>query len=167
MFKIVAACFVQVCLNWMITKSHPPKLDDMVLARALLRLFATTFSRSPRATFSREPKIFALMFSVELERRLSLYPPLLDLMFSLELDRAMSRELIPRFSFELELIWLRDPGLELSLELLPPIFSFELDLRSISSIIGFALIASLIDLVISDWRFADVDRTEDLKVQSW
>ena len=142
----------------MITKSHPPKLDDMVLARALLRLFATTFSR--------EPKIFALIFSVELERRLSLYPPL-DLMFSLELDRAMSRELIPRFSFELELIWLRDPGLELSLELLPPIFSFELDLRSISSIIGFALIASLIDLVISDWRFADVDRTEDLKVQSW
>ena len=150
----------------MITKSHPPKLDDMVLARALLRLFATTFSRSPRDTFSREPKIFALIFSVELERRLSLYPPL-DLMFSLELDRAMSRELIPRFSLELELIWLRDPGLELSLELLPPIFSFELDLRSISSIIGFALIASLIDLVISDWRFADVDRTEDLKVQSW
>ena len=150
----------------MITKPHPPKLDDMVLARALLRLFATTFSRSPRVTFSREPKIFALIFSVELERRLSLYPPL-DLMFSLELDRAMSRELIPRFSFELELIWLRDPGLELSLELLPPIFSFELDLRSISSIIGFALIASLIDLVISDWRFADVDRTEDLKVQSW
>ena len=150
----------------MITKPHPPKLDDMVLARALLRLFATTFSRRPRDTFSREPKIFALMFSVELERRLSLYPPL-DLMFSLELDRAMSRELNPRFSLELELIWLRDPGLELSLELLPPIFSFELDLRSISSIIGFALIASLIDLVISDWRFADVDRTEDLKVQSW
>ena len=150
----------------MIRKSHPPKLDDMVLARALLRLFATTLSRSPRATFSREPKIFALIFSVELERRLSLYPPL-DLMFSLELDRAMSRELNPRFSLELELIWLRDPGLELSLELLPPIFSFELDLRSISSIIGFALIASLIDLVISDWRFADVDRTEDLKVQSW
>ena len=150
----------------MITKPHPPKLDDMVLARALLRLFATTLSRTPRVMFSREPKIFALIFSVELERRLSLYPPL-DLMFSLELDRAMSRELIPRFSFELELIWLRDPGLELSLELLPPIFSFELDLRSISSIIGFALIASLIDLVISDWRFADVDRTEDLKVQSW
>ena len=146
-------------------KEYPPKLD-IVLARALRRLLVAMFSRSPRDTFSREPKIFALIFSVELERRLSLYPPL-DLMFSLELDRAMSRELIPRFSLELELIWLRDPGLELSLELLPPIFSFELDLRSISSIIGFALIASLIDLVISDWRFADVDRTEDLKVQSW
>ena len=83
----------------------------------------------------------------------------------MELDlAAMSLELTPIFSFELELNWLLDPGLELSLELLLPRFSFELDLRSINSIIGFDLRAELIDLVISDCRLADVDRTDDLKV---
>ena len=76
----------------------------------------------------------------------------------------MSLELTPIFSFELELNWFLDPGLELSLELLLPRFSFELDLRSINSIIGFDLRAELIDLVISDCRLADVDRTDDLKV---
>jgi len=50
---------------------YPPKLD-IVLARALRRLLVATFSRSPRDTFSREPKTFALMFSVELDRKLSL-----------------------------------------------------------------------------------------------
>ena len=52
-------------------KEYPPKLD-IVLARALRRLLVATFSRSPRDTFSREPKTFALMFSVELDRKLSL-----------------------------------------------------------------------------------------------
>ena len=76
----------------------------------------------------------------------------------------MSRELTPIFSFELELNWLLDPGLELSLELLPR-FSFEFDLRLINSIIGLDLRAELIDLVVSDCRLADVDRTaDDLKV---
>ena len=149
---------IDVFLDLMIMKEYPPKLD-IVLARALRRLFATTFSRSPRETFSREPKTFALMFSVELDRKLSRF----DRMFSFELDLAMSLELTPIFSFELELNWLLDPGLELSLELLPT-FSFEFDLRSINSIIGFDLRAELIDLVISDCRLADVDRPDDLKV---
>lgn len=99
-----------------------------------------------------------MIFSVELDRKLSL----LDRTFSFELDLAMSLELTPMFSFELELNWLLDPGLELSLELLPT-FSFEFDLRSIKSIIGFDLRAELIDLVISDCRLADVDRTDDLE----
>ena len=163
-------------------KEYPPKLD-IVLARALLRLFATTFSRNcPRDKFSREPKTFALfIFSVELDRRL------FDRIFSFELDLANSLELSPifsfelleliwlldpglelslellpaKFSFELDLNWLLDPGLELSLEVLPPTFSFEFDLRSINSIIGFDLRAELIDLVISDCRLADVERTDD------
>ena len=131
----------------MLMKDYPPKLD-IVLARALLRLFVATFSRrQARETFSREPKTFALIFSVELERKLE---PTVDRIFSFELDK------LPMiFSFELELNWL--------LELLPR-FSFELDLRSINSIIGLDLKAELIDLVISDCLLADVDRTEDLKV---
>ena len=132
----------------MLMKDYPPKLD-IVLARALLRLFVATFSRrQARETFSREPKTFALIFSVELDRKL-LPEPTVDRIFSFELDLPMI------FSFELELNWL--------LELLPR-FSFELDLRSINSIIGFDLKAELIDLVISDCLLADVDRTEDLKV---
>ena len=132
----------------MLMKDYPPKLD-IVLARALLRLFVATFSRrQARETFSREPKTFALIFSVELDRKLE-PEPTVDRMFSFELDLPMI------FSFELELNWL--------LELLPR-FSFELDLRSINSIIGFDLKAELIDLVISDCLLADVDRTEDLKV---
>ena len=135
----------------MLMKDYPPKLD-IVLARALLRLFVATFSRrQARETFSREPKTFALIFSVELERKLE---PTVDRIFSFELDLPMS--LAPIFSFELELL---DPGLELL-----PRFSFELDLRSINSIIGLDLKAELIDLVISDCLLADVDRTEDLKV---
>ena len=149
---------IDVILDLVIMKEYPPKLD-IVLARALRLLLATTLSRSPRDTFSREPKTFALIFSVELDRKLSL----LDRTFSFELDLAMSLELTPMFSFELELNWLLDPGLELSLELLPT-FSFEFDLRSIKSIIGFDLRAELIDLVISDCLLADVDRTDDLKV---
>ena len=141
----------------MLMKDYPPKLD-IVLARALLRLFVATFSRrQARETFSREPKTFALIFSDELERKLE---PTVDRIFSFELDKLpMSLELAPIFSFELELNWLLDPGLELL-----PRFSFELDLRSINSIIGFDLKAELIDLVISDCLLADVDRTEDLKV---
>ena len=141
----------------MLMKDYPPKLD-IVLARALLRLFVATFSRrQARETFSREPKTFALIFSVELDRKPE---PTVDRMFSFELDKLpMSLELAPIFSFELELNWLLDPGLELL-----PRFSFELDLRSINSIIGFDLKAELIDLVISDCLLADVDRTEDLKV---
>ena len=140
----------------MLMKDYPPKLD-IVLARALLRLFVATFSRrQARETFSREPKTFALIFSDELERKLE---PTVDRIFSFELDLPMSLELAPIFSFELELNWLLDPGLELL-----PRFSFELDLRSINSIIGFDLKAELIDLVISDCLLADVDRTEDLKV---
>jgi len=74
----------------------------------------------------------------------------------------MSLELTPIFSFELEFNWLLDPALELSLDLRFR-FSFELDLRSINSIIGFDLRAELIDPVISvDCRLADVDRTDDL-----
>ena len=140
----------------MLMKDYPPKLD-IVLARALLRLFVATFSRrQARETFSREPKTLALIFSVELDRKL-LPEPTVDRMFSFELDKLpMSLELAPIFSFELELL---DPGLELL-----PRFSFELDLRSINSIIGFDLKAELIDLVISDCLLADVDRTEDLKV---
>ena len=135
----------------MLMKDYPPKLD-IVLARALLRLFVATFSRrQARETFSREPKTFALIFSDELERKLE---PTVDRIFSFELDLPMS--LAPIFSFELELL---DPGLELL-----PRFSFELDLRSINSIIGLDLKAELIDLVISDCLLADVDRTEDLKV---
>ena len=135
----------------MLMKDYPPKLD-IVLARALLRLFVATFSRrQARETFSREPKTFALIFSVELDRKPE---PTVDRIFSFELDLPMS--LAPIFSFELELL---DPGLELL-----PRFSFELDLRSINSIIGFDLKAELIDLVISDCLLADVDRTEDLKV---
>ena len=143
----------------MLMKDYPPKLD-IVLARALLRLFVATFSRrQARETFSREPKTLALIFSVELDRKL-LPEPTVDRMFSFELDKLpMSLELAPIFSFELELNWLLDPGLELL-----PRFSFELDLRSINSIIGFDLKAELIDLVISDCLLADVDRTEDLKV---
>ena len=77
----------------------------------------------------------------------------------------MSLELTPIFSFELEFNWLLDPALELSLDLRFR-FSFELDLRSINSIIGFDLRAELIDPVVSpDCRLADVDRTDDLKVQ--
>ena len=169
-------------------KEYPPKLD-IVLARALLLLLATTFSRNcPRDKFSREPKTFALfIFSVELDRRLSLFDRIfsfeLDLANSLELSPIFSFELLelnwlldpglelslellpPKFSFELDLNWLLEPGLELSLELLPPTFSFEFDLRSINSIIGFDLRAELIDLVISDCRLADVERTDDdLKV---
>ena len=137
----------------MLMKDYPPKLD-IVLARALLRLFVATFSRrQARETFSREPKTFALIFSVELDHKPE---PTVDRIFSFELDKLpMSLELAPIFSFELELNWL--------LELLPR-FSFELDLRSINSIIGFDLKAELIDLVISDCLLADVDRTEDLKV---
>lgn len=129
-----------------------------MLARALLRLFVATFSRrQARETFSREPKTFALIFSVELDHKPE---PTVDRIFSFELDKLpMSLELrAPIFSFELELNWLLDPGLELL-----PRFSFELDLRSINSIIGFDLKAELIDLVISDCLLADVDRTEDLE----
>ena len=141
----------------MLMKDYPPKLD-IVLARALLRLFVATFSRrQARETFSREPKTFALIFSVELDRKL-LPEPTVDRIFSFELDK-LPMSLAPIFSFELELNWLLDPGLELL-----PRFSFELDLRSINSIIGFDLKAELIDLVISDCLLADVDRTEDLKV---
>ena len=137
----------------MLMKDYPPKLD-IVLARALLRLFVATFSRrQARETFSREPKTFALIFSVELDRKL-LPEPTVDRIFSFELDLPMS--LAPIFSFELELL---DPGLELL-----PRFSFELNLRSINSIIGLDRKAELIDLVISDCLLADVDRTEDLKV---
>ena len=64
-------CIFYVVVEWMIMKEYPPKLD-IVLARALRRLLVATFSRSPRDTFSREPKTFALMFSVELDRKLSL-----------------------------------------------------------------------------------------------
>ena len=64
-------CIFHVVVEWMIMKEYPPKLD-IVLARALRRLLVATFSRSPRDTFSREPKTFALMFSVELDRKLSL-----------------------------------------------------------------------------------------------
>ena len=63
--------FFYVVVEWMIMKEYPPKLD-IVLARALRRLLVATFSRSPRDTFSREPKTFALIFSVELDRKLSL-----------------------------------------------------------------------------------------------